>query len=119
MQNALRNPRAWLKVTPKCSRRHKVGRVRLVMISAYPHTSSRKSSSKLLKEKQEADALKEKSVPLTEGASPNEASETTRRRKRAATKSSGKSLDSVPDRTEAEAVVNLIQGHLVEWPYDW
>ncbi|PIA89491.1 Phospholipase D1 [Cercospora beticola] len=41
-------------------------------------------------------------------------------RKRGATKSSGRAIpEEVLGREEAEELLNIIQGHLVLWPYDW
>jgi len=41
-----------------------------------------------------------------------------RRRKRAGTKSSAYS-DHMPSREDSEQILEMIQGALVEWPYDW
>ncbi|KAF1354647.1 hypothetical protein BDV97DRAFT_365897 [Delphinella strobiligena] len=48
----------------------------------------------------------------------------TKRRRRATTKSSGKpffipGMEDVLSKDEAEGLLNLTQGHLVLWPYDW
>ncbi|TQV94011.1 phospholipase D1 (PLD1) [Cordyceps javanica] len=44
-----------------------------------------------------------------------------KRRRRAATKSSRRwsSADEMPSRTEAEGLLKMIQGNIVEFPYDW
>jgi len=74
-----------------------------------------------LKEKQtsSAGAFNEKSELYDGDTNTADATEPQKRRKRANTKSSARSADGVLGRAEAETVVNLIQGHLVEWPYDW
>jgi len=54
------------------------------------------------------------------GAEPAQAA--ARRRKRTTTKSSGGPMygpDYMPSREDAEELLKLVQGHLVEWPYDW
>ena len=44
-----------------------------------------------------------------------------RRRRRATTKGSrrGFTIEDMPSRTDAEELMNLAQGHLVQFPYDW
>ncbi|CAK3952598.1 Phospholipase D1 [Lecanosticta acicola] len=43
-----------------------------------------------------------------------------KRRRRATTKSSARPVpDDILGREEAEELLNLVQGHLVHWPYDW
>jgi phospholipase D1/2 len=47
---------------------------------------------------------------------------TTRRRRRATTRSGRREFaatDDIPSKVEAEELLNLVQGHLVVWPYDW
>ena len=41
-----------------------------------------------------------------------------KRRKRATTKSSAYS-EHMPSRNDSEQILDMIQGSLVEWPYDW
>lgn len=48
-----------------------------------------------------------------------ETAEEPKRRRRNTTKSSGRSGDPVLNRLDAEAVMGLVQGNLIEWPYDW
>lgn len=57
----------------------------------------------------------------TNGTPPRETLEAPRTgRKRGATKSSGRTpAEDVMSSEEAEEMLNLIQGHLVLWPYDW
>lgn len=45
-----------------------------------------------------------------------------RRRRRGTTRSSRREFaatDDIPSKAEAEDLLNLVQGHLVTWPYDW
>ena len=55
----------------------------------------------------------------------NSTSGTTKRRRRATTKSSGgkpilsQGMEDVLSKDEAEGLLKLIQGSLVQWPYDW
>lgn len=45
-----------------------------------------------------------------------------KRRRRGTTRSSRKEFaatDDIPSQAEAEGLLNLVQGHLVAWPYDW
>ena len=49
---------------------------------------------------------------------------TQKRRRRATTKSSTRAFhanddNALLDRTSAEELLKLVQGHLVVWPYDW
>jgi phospholipase D1/2 len=47
---------------------------------------------------------------------------TTKRRRRNTTRSSRKEFaatDDIPSKAEAEELLNLVQGHLVVWPYEW
>ncbi|KAF7503349.1 hypothetical protein GJ744_003955 [Endocarpon pusillum] len=49
--------------------------------------------------------------------------QTTPRRRRRTTTRSGRrefaATDDIPSKAEAEELLNLVQGHLVVWPYDW
>jgi phospholipase D1/2 len=44
-----------------------------------------------------------------------------RRRRRATTKGSrrGFTIEDMPSRADAEELMNMTQGHLVQFPYDW
>ncbi|KAK3054653.1 Phospholipase D1 [Extremus antarcticus] len=98
-------------------------------------TSDQIDEKQAVKEEDFAGAEGRKTVQYSENTSSkdvNNASETTatqsntntsgslKRRRRGTTKSSGRPhVEEVMGREEAEALLNLIQGHLVLWPYDW
>jgi phospholipase D1/2 len=67
----------------------------------------------------------EKMPPLNfvgHSAAVNMNSQSAQRRRRGTTRSSRRAFlasDDIPSQAEAEELLNMIQGHLVLWPYDW
>ncbi|KAK5168167.1 Phospholipase D1 [Saxophila tyrrhenica] len=81
-----------------------------------------------VKEEDFANVERKRTVQYSENV--NNASETTatqsnpmgsqKRRRRGTTKSNGRpTVEEVMGREEAEALLNMIQGHLVLWPHEW
>lgn len=72
------------------------------------------------KEKQAAnDEFNKKDGLGTSEMNGADSAEQPKRRRRNTTKSSGRGVDPTLNRPDAEAVMNLVQGNLIEWPYDW
>ena len=94
-----------------------------------PKPSSDQTDEKqAVKEEDFASVERKKTVQYSNDI--NTASETTatqsnplgsqKRRRRGTTKSNGRPyVEEVMGREEAEALLNMVQGHLVLWPYDW
>ncbi|KAF2089290.1 phospholipase D [Saccharata proteae CBS 121410] len=67
---------------------------------------------------------RERTIMISEPTTNSGVNGSQKRRKRAATKSSTKTFSAMDDnallsKEDAEQVLNLVQGHLVQWPYDW
>ncbi|KAF2762475.1 phospholipase D [Pseudovirgaria hyperparasitica] len=72
----------------------------------------------------DAFALRNRAVTYSEDAKPIGTSGSQKRRRRATTKSSAKAFsatdnDLMLDKEDAEVLLNMVQGHLISWPYDW
>ncbi|KAL1962785.1 hypothetical protein VTN77DRAFT_9154 [Rasamsonia byssochlamydoides] len=70
----------------------------------------------------ERDRSGPQSVGHADAANVNTSSQPHKRRRRATTRGSKRdfhALDGVIDKRQAEELLNLVQGHLVLWPYDW
>ncbi|KKA25754.1 Phospholipase D [Rasamsonia emersonii CBS 393.64] len=70
----------------------------------------------------EKDRSGPQSVGYSDAVNVNASSQQHKRRRRATTRGSKRefsALDGVIDKRQAEELLNMIQGHLVIWPYDW
>jgi phospholipase D1/2 len=70
----------------------------------------------------EKDRSGTQSVGYSDTVNMNASSQPHRRRRRATTRGSKREFtapDGVIDKHQAEELVNMVQGHLVMWPYDW
>jgi phospholipase D1/2 len=70
----------------------------------------------------EADRMGSQSVAYSGALTMNAPQPSQRRRRRGTTRSSRREFhasDGVVDLRHAEELLNLVQGHLISWPYDW
>ncbi|KNG51706.1 phospholipase d1 [Stemphylium lycopersici] len=81
-------------------------------------------TSHSMRERSRQVTINEPTIHPSQSTTPPNRSNTKRSRRRATTKSSNKTfnatdVDMMLDKEDAKRVLELVQGHIVLWPYDW
>ena len=85
-------------------------------------TSTNGTTEGVSEKEKEREEKKEKDKQSTSGTTTTTHSGSTRRRRRGTTRSSRRDFSAADDMMslgEAEELLGKVQGHLIEWPYDW